>query len=145
MNYTGKNLKFLIDELDITQASIESVVGKRQQTISNWTHGRNQMDAEDVVKLCDYFGLSLEDFCLKDLSMGNLIDEEYKSKFKEKGNLIGNPIGNLKSVFHQNIGENSPLRQGVPGGEDQAFWILIGLIQQLNSKVDAIRVAMKLP
>lgn len=142
MNYSGSNLKFLCTILDISQASIESVVNKRQQTISNWMNQRSTMDAEDLIKLVDYFGVSMEDFCLTDLSNGNLITEEYISRFQEKSNLNGNPKGNLLPQFYKKTGESHPPVDGGGALGDSSFWVLVNLIKEVSSKLDQINVRL---
>ena len=142
MNYSGKNLKFLIDKLGISQASIEAIVGKRQQTISNWINERNQMDAEDLIKLVDHFGLSLEDFCLMDLSKGNLINQQYIAQFMEKGNLKGNRRGNPNPTFHQNIGESLPANTANQGGQDDSFNMVMIMLREVISKLDRISASI---
>jgi transcriptional regulator with XRE-family HTH domain len=62
MNFASKNLKFLITELNVSQISLEPVVNKKQQTISNWVNGKYEPEAEDLVRLSDWFGLPLMTF-----------------------------------------------------------------------------------
>lgn len=143
MNYASKNLKHLIAVLGVSQASLEPVVGKKQQTISNWLNGKYDMDAEDLVRLSDHFGLTLEDMCLIDLSKGNLITDAYIARFRQFGNLKGNPIGNLKDVFHKINGEftegNLPGKEGV----DVSIWMIMKLLQQMDEKIDQIKLSVE--
>jgi transcriptional regulator with XRE-family HTH domain len=142
MNFASKNLKFLITELNVSQISLEPVVNKKQQTISNWVNGKYEPEAEDLVRLSDWFGIAIDDFCLIDLSEGNLITQEYIAKFKKHGNLKGNLRGNLKREIHKINGDKD--------GEDltrlgwqEGFWILMKLLQQMDAKLDQIKAGIE--
>lgn len=138
MNFFGKNLKTLISKLAISQASIESVVDKRQTTISNWINGKTSPDAEDLVKLGDFFGMAIDDLCLTDLSKGNLITEDYISHFRAKGSLKGSLKGSPKHIFHQNIGEDIHQESGDFGNLEALLFAVLKLLQGIDSKLDRI-------
>jgi transcriptional regulator with XRE-family HTH domain len=142
MNFASKNLKFLITELNVSQISLEPVVNKKQQTISNWVNGKYEPEAEDLVRLSDWFGITIDDFCLIDLSEGNLISQEYIAKFKKHGNLKGNQTGNLKREIHKINGDQDGEDLTRLGGQE-GFWILMKLLQQMDAKLDQIRVSVE--
>jgi transcriptional regulator with XRE-family HTH domain len=143
MNFFGKNLKFLISRLSISQASIESVVDKRQTTISNWINGKTDPDATDLVKLSEFFGIAIDDLCLTDLSVSNLIDEEYIANFRAKGSLKGKGIGSPKLKFHQNIGDLIHQESGIPEDTQALLWAVFKLMQGIDAKLDQLRADMK--
>lgn len=143
MTNFGKNLKGLIEKLAISQASIENVVEKRQTTISNWIHGRTDPNAEDLVRLSLYFGISVDDLLFTDLEGGNLITEAFVQKFKQKGSLNGNVTGNLTTKVHQFIGEQAELKKDLSQSEETAFWTLLQMIRQLDSKLDLLRASVE--
>jgi transcriptional regulator with XRE-family HTH domain len=134
----GKNLKTLITKLAISQASIEAVVDKRQTTISNWINGKTSPDAEDLVKLSDFFGVAIDDLCLTDLSRGSLISESYVSNFRAKGSLKGSLKGSPKVIFHQNIGEEVHQESGEIGQLKSLLWSVLKLLEGIDSKLDRI-------
>lgn len=139
MNYAGKNLKFLMTKLNVSQAKLEPIVNKKQQTISNWISEKTQMDTEDLVNLTDFFGIALDDFCLIDLSESNLITDSYIAKFRVKGNLMGNGIGNLITTVHKKIGELGEEKPSQMEGGDAGMWAVFQVLQQMNGKLDQIK------
>lgn len=143
MKLFGRNLKTLIGKLAISQASIESVVGKRQTTISNWINGKTEPDASDLVKLGDFFGIAIDDLCLTDLSKGNLISEEYISNFRAKGSLKGSLIGSPKVKFHQIIDEDLHQETDIPTDLKTLLWTVIKLMQGIDQKLDLLREDIK--
>jgi transcriptional regulator with XRE-family HTH domain len=139
MNFFGKNLRFLIKKLALSQASIESVVDKRQTTISNWINEKSSPDAEDLVKLSQYFGIPIDDLCLIDLSNGNLITEEYLRKFRHNGNQKGNLIGNPMTYFYQKTGMSRGTKEELEEAEEGAIWLILHVVRQMDIKLDLIR------
>jgi transcriptional regulator with XRE-family HTH domain len=143
MTYFGKNLKALVSKLGITQASIEGVVEKRQTTISNWVNGRTNPDAEDLVKLSEFFGLPIDDLCLTDLSHGNLITQDYISNFRAKGSLKGKPFGSLTAENNQFIAMKPIQNNDAREDDNPLLWSVLKLMQGIDQKLDEIRADIK--
>jgi transcriptional regulator with XRE-family HTH domain len=139
----AKNFKYLLQKLSLSQASIEPVVDKRQTTISNWLNGKSSPDAGDLVKLSHFFLISMDDLCLMDLSNGNLIDEEYVSRFRQKGNPNGNQNGNLMSEFHHFSGNPSLAVNSKKELEETNLWIVMNALKAIDQKLDEIRLSLK--
>lgn len=97
--YLKDNLKFLRKKNGESQASIASLVGKRTTAVSSWENGLSEPSLTDLGIISDYFGISIGEIIGQNMSIGNLISETSESKKHKKGNLIGNPIGNLNAVF----------------------------------------------
>jgi transcriptional regulator with XRE-family HTH domain len=136
MQQLPANLKFLIKTLGQSQASIESVVERRQQTISNWLNGKGEPDASDLVKLSHFFGISIDDLCLTNLSEGNLIDEAYVARFRQIGKVKGNLMGNPMAQIHQNNGEGRTAAKGLEQPEETFLWAVFEQLKRLNEKID---------
>lgn len=103
------------------------------------------MEAEDLIRLSDHFGLSLEDFTLRDLSKGNLITEAYIKRFHEKGNLKGNLTGHLKGQIHKNIGEEKARESAQKPGDDNGYTMVMILLKEMNAKLDRISASVENP
>ena len=138
MNSFASNLKLLMKQLALSQASIEKVVDKRQTTISNWINGKTSPDVEDLIKLSDFFMIPIDDLCQTDLAKGNLINETYFEKFKQFGSLKGNEIGKLKAEFHQNIAEVKQALHVENSEEEAALWTVLQVMKQMAESLDRI-------
>jgi transcriptional regulator with XRE-family HTH domain len=134
MLHFAKNLKLLMKTTATTQVQLESVVNKRQTTISNWLNGKGSPDAEDLVRLSSFFAISIDDLCLIDLSHGNLISEDYLANFRQFGNLKGNPMGN--PMAHPYHFSGNPASQEEEGQETY-LWAILQAIKLMDKKLDA--------
>lgn len=125
-------------KLAISQASLEKVVDKRQTTISNWLNGKTNPDAEDLLKLSQFFGLQMDDLLLTDLASGNLLGEDYVAKFRQFGSLKGQVIGKLSTEFNQNIGETRMANLETIHTDDPSLWALLQIMKQMAESLDRI-------
>ena len=96
MNFLAQNLKFLREIRKLKQAEMLDSIGFAQTTWNNYEKGVSKPKYDDLVKISDTFGVLIDDLIKRDLSKGNLIQNEKSKIFDTKGNLNSNPIGNLK-------------------------------------------------
>jgi transcriptional regulator with XRE-family HTH domain len=141
MQQLPSNLKFLMRKLGQSQASIESVVERRQQTISNWLAGKGEPDASDLIKLSHFFGISIDDLCLTDLANGNLIDEAYLARFRQIGKVKGNLLGNPMASIHHFSGEPKAMQEGQ---EETYLWAVLQQLKAMDQKLEAFGKKLEL-
>lgn len=103
MNNFANNLKFIIAVFDETQASIALHIERKQTTISNWVNGLTEPDITDLLKLHQFFGISLDVMVFYDIANSNLSTPAALQNFKLNSNLIGNVNGNLSAKKGQNL------------------------------------------
>ncbi|MNS11902.1 putative HTH-type transcriptional regulator [compost metagenome] len=89
------NLKYLRKKNGKTQSELASEFGKTNTAISNWEKKLTEPSISELLKISRYFGISTDDLLISDLAKGNLIEKSQKKDNDQKGNLIGNPSGNL--------------------------------------------------
>ncbi|MBN8668733.1 MAG: helix-turn-helix transcriptional regulator [Chitinophagales bacterium] len=140
MNYFAKNLKFLFKKFDTSQSQLAFHLSKGQSTISNWINGVSEPDISILIKIREYFGISLDALVFEDLANGNLISEDHVAKFQGSGNLIGNPIGILNEVSEAYFGGGKGAHPGEFEGDAVAKWALMGQIKALHEKIDNLLV-----
>lgn len=58
-----KNIRELAVLRKTPQVDIAKHIGVSQGTVSNWFNGTNSIDIENLVKLCRYFGVTLDQIC----------------------------------------------------------------------------------
>lgn len=59
-NNFKNNLKFLRHQNKLTQKSLGAAMGYGYTTISNYENGRNEPSINDLIKLADYFNVSVD-------------------------------------------------------------------------------------
>lgn len=69
MNHLSKNIKFLRQQNKLTQEDIANVVGKARSLISAWESDDRDITTEDIIKLSNYFNISMDDLVGKDLQL----------------------------------------------------------------------------
>ena len=59
MDYRER-LRNLREDHDLSQAELGKVINKSQQGYSHIENGRAELKIEDLIKLCDYYGVTAE-------------------------------------------------------------------------------------
>ncbi len=95
MSIISKNLYFLRRKSARTQADTAFALKVRPNTISNWENSISEPSASHILAICQLFDTNPTDFLLVDIENGNLIPKNEENLESKKGNLNGNPIGNL--------------------------------------------------
>lgn len=65
--YLAQNLKYLREKKGLKQQKLADALKLSRATIGNWETGERKPDIEMVVRLAEYFGVTLDDLVLKDL------------------------------------------------------------------------------
>lgn len=65
--YLAQNLKYLREQKGLNQQDIAEVLGVEQGTISSWELKRRTPDLDTIIKLAEYFCVSLDDLFLRDM------------------------------------------------------------------------------
>ena len=79
----------LLDETDTKKSELADHLGVSRAAVSNWTKGQNSIDMELVPGICDFFGISVDEFFGRSAPKRISADEEkllamYHS-FNERG------------------------------------------------------------
>lgn len=65
----GRNLKYLRGRYEMSQGDMARLLNTRnQQNVSRYELGQNEMSIEQMLKVADYFGVTLDQFIKQDLS-----------------------------------------------------------------------------
>jgi transcriptional regulator with XRE-family HTH domain len=101
----GDNIKFLREKLGLTQSQMIDTVGIPSKSWSKYERGENEPKYEQLVKISIFFGVDVDTLLKKNLilleAQGNLILKKEETESNEKGNLNGNPNGNLKPKTYE--------------------------------------------
>jgi len=66
-NYFPENLKFLRIQKGMTQADLAKKMDKDYSTIGKWELGQRNPIMADIIKMADFFNISVQDLVEKDL------------------------------------------------------------------------------
>lgn len=92
-NYISLNIKYLREKQKISQKSLSDILGKKNpSSIAHYEKGDNFPPIDEIVKMCVFFNVDLNDFVN--------IDLKSKSDLKSKDFLIqvANGDGNKQSI-----------------------------------------------
>lgn len=109
-NFFIPNIKYLKKKMSITQSDIGFQVGKKGNTIGYWEAGKGEPDMTDLIKLSQYFDISIENLLFTDLSKGVISKKTDKENLSEKGAIKG---ANKGAISLKNI--------EVPHGSERDF------------------------
>ena len=59
----GKQLKFIREQKGYSQAQIAESLGTTRQTISNWENDKTILDSASLIRLADFYQISLDELC----------------------------------------------------------------------------------
>jgi len=76
MNFLSTNIKYLRQKKGLTQEDLAKIVGKSRVLVSQWESDERDITTEDIIKLSEYFCVSMDALVGKDL------------RIKEKENII---------------------------------------------------------
>jgi transcriptional regulator with XRE-family HTH domain len=65
--FISSNLRYLRIKNNVSQAKMGEICNKKNTTIANWEKGIREPSAIDLMKLCNFFMISIDDFIKKDL------------------------------------------------------------------------------
>lgn len=103
-NNFANNLKFLRLQKNITQEELGKRLGKDYSTIGKWENGTRSPIMEDVIKVAEYFNVSLTDLITNNYTMGTSYTpneenhQKYKQLLKDKGLMDENENINEESL-----------------------------------------------
>ena len=148
-DFFTQNLAFLRDQMEVSQSEMAESIGFKRTTWSGYENGKSKPNYSDLLKIAEYFGISLSDLIERDLGNSNLTEYKKDAKKQQKSNLTSNPIGNLTAVNEDFQGYNSGVhgqKQEVPLTE-----VLTALLEDrkmlldmAKSATDAVRQANEL-
>lgn len=65
--HLAQNLKYLREQKDLSQRELSDVLGFSSSAVTMWEQGRRSPDIETIIKLAEYFNITLDELVRKDL------------------------------------------------------------------------------
>ncbi|HEY4937185.1 MAG TPA: helix-turn-helix transcriptional regulator [Puia sp.] len=126
MSLFSKNLRFLRKKGNHNQDEISLLFNKRANTIGNWENQKSEPSLAELMKLGEYFKVSIQDLLHTDLeafSFHHNAERQYTETSEQ----------NIKSYPLQ-----EPIINVANEGSQDAFWIILKELRAVNEKVDLL-------
>lgn len=112
MKYLNQNLTFLRKKIGFKQAEMLDTLGFKRTTWATWELGYSEPSIDKLLKIVEYFGVTLDEIVTEDLEAKGKVDEKTESlnnekKGKEKRKVYGKVYGKnpIKGVNEQEAGQ----------------------------------------
>lgn len=88
MNFLSRNIKHLRLINNLTQEDVAKIVNKARSLVSAWESDDRDITTEDIIKLSDYFDVSMDSLIGKDLSLKNNDTDELDILYNKYKHLL---------------------------------------------------------
>lgn len=104
MSYFSANLKYLRGKRDLSQQGLADAIGVKKSNIGSWEEGRATPNLEILVKMANYFSISMQDLIAKNISLDSLdsdnqnfsenaqVDAQVDAQVNSKNSTNGNDV-----------------------------------------------------
>lgn len=101
--YLAQNLKSLRKQRFINQNDLAEVLGVKQSTVGNWEVGKREPELSALVRIAEYFGVTLDELILKDLRpQGSMLARNLKY-LRNREHFSQGDMANLLKVSKSNM------------------------------------------
>ena len=131
MSLFSKNLRFLRKKGNHNQDEISILFNKRANTIGNWENQKSEPSFTELMKLGDFFNISIQDLLDSDLE---------KLSFQQTSEIT------TASVTGQHIKSYpipEPSTSMANEGSPDTFWLILRELRAINEKVDLLVSGME--
>jgi transcriptional regulator with XRE-family HTH domain len=125
MSLFSKNLRFLRKKSSLNQEEISLLFNKRANTIGNWENQKSEPSLTELIKLGEYFKVSVQELLHTDLEL------QYSQR--EPSTIIDMPLKSSKPYPLQ-----EPLISSANENSQDAFWIILKELRTVNEKLDLL-------
>ena len=132
MSLFSKNLRFLRKKGNHNQDEISILFNKRANTIGNWENQKSEPSLAELIKLGEYFKVSIQELLHADLEM--------QSFQQDSGSKISDNTGQVPKSYTLQEPVNSMANEG----SEDAFWIILRELRAVNDKLDLLASGMEL-
>ncbi|HEY2648498.1 MAG TPA: helix-turn-helix transcriptional regulator [Puia sp.] len=128
MSIFSKNLRYLRKRGNHNQDVIALLFRKRANTIGNWENMKSEPSLTELMKLGEFFEVSVEDLLHNDL--------EKKSGFPYSNSSVSTGSGKspVASFSAQDPMQTSPSTEASP----DAFWLILRELRVISEKLDSV-------
>jgi transcriptional regulator with XRE-family HTH domain len=126
MSLFSKNLRFLRKKGNHNQEEISILFNKRANTIGNWENDKSEPSLTELMKLGEYFNVSVHEFLHADLEGGSAIP----------GMAVTGAFTSGLAV--KNRESPDPVFSAANEAGSNAFWLILRELRAVHEKVDLL-------
>ncbi|HXB29844.1 MAG TPA: helix-turn-helix transcriptional regulator [Puia sp.] len=126
MSLFSKNLRFLRKRGSYNQDEISILFNKKANTIGNWENQKSEPSLAELMKLGDYFKVSVQELLYSDLEAQSF---QQNTEAKTSDSFVQIP----KSYSLQ-----EPVNSMASEGSEDAFWVILRELRSMNEKLDLL-------
>ncbi len=123
MSLFSKNLRFLRKKGSLKQEDISALFNKQANTIGNWENQKSEPSLAELIKLSEYFRVSVHDL------LNNDLESQPSRQNKEPAT-----IGFQSDSNRPEEALNSPTNEG----SQDAFWVILRELRLVHEKLDSL-------
>ncbi len=138
MNHFSANLTYLRNRFAIKQNQLASYMNKAQTTIANWENKKSEPDIEELIKIIQYFGVTVDTMLFVDLESGNLITDAHVAEFKATGKVNSNLIGKKLKAYDVFSEDRDGGKSVVNEPDPVKDWAFTKILQGMDGKLDQL-------
>ncbi len=90
MNFLSTNIKYLRQQNKLTQEELAKIVKKSRVLVSQWESDYRDITTEDIIKLSDYFNISMDTLIGKDLKLSTSNQDDLELLFQKNKDILTN-------------------------------------------------------
>jgi transcriptional regulator with XRE-family HTH domain len=121
----------------LNQITLAAEVGKGNTTIGNWENGVSQPNVEEMIALCNFFGVDVSSLITVDLAKTNTITDEHVDKFSGKNGLKNKQPGKASAKKYDQRSANPVVNE-----EEITMWLVLGELRDLSGKIDKLQATI---
>lgn len=137
-----KNLIYLLKRFDTTQAELASYVEVSQNSISNWINEVSQPNAQDLMRINQYFGISIDALIFENLENGKVVSDQHVNDFKLNGKVSGKVMGKVPAVSREYFNRGSEAQNTLSEPDSSLMYIMMGQFTIIREKIDQVQVSL---
>ena len=124
MGIFSKNLKSLRKQRGLNQNEISLLFKKKGNTVGNWENSKSEPSIGELVKLAEYFKVSLNELLHTDLQKETLNAMDSAASGTSAPNIY--PVDDAITSFAND-------------GNGDSFWLILRELRSLNEKIDDLK------
>jgi transcriptional regulator with XRE-family HTH domain len=128
MSIFSKNLRYLRKKGNHNQDEIAILFRKRANTIGNWENQKSEPSLTELMKLGEFFKVSVEDLLHNDM------ERMSDSPFSNSSVSTGSARSPLTSFSPQEPAQSSTANEAGP----DAFWLILRELRVISEKLDSL-------
>lgn len=139
MNNLNKNLLFLIKSFETTQSELAAFAGVSQNSISNWINEVSYPNAPVLVKIHQFFGVSIDALLLLDIEKSGILTSNHIKEFKRIRKVNKNVPGKVPPVSKEYLIPDNPGSLQLGEQDMTANWSVAGQLKKIQEKLDKVQ------